>query len=85
MLSLYRIFAENERFEGLFNGRDSGFEQGGLEGQIGPPLPDVDAAMEAEHLRECDVDAGFTTGNYGITTTSKIASRVLCCFFVKNV
>ena len=45
---------------------------GGLEGKIGTPQPRVEEAMEAEHTRRSDSQVSFTTGNYGVTTTSEI-------------
>jgi hypothetical protein len=43
---------------------------GGLEAKIGPPSPVVMTAMEDEHTRSSDSHDQFTTGNYGVTTTS---------------
>jgi ankyrin repeat protein len=45
---------------------------GGLEGVIGPPSPKVREAMRAEHVHCGDSSVPFTTGNYGIHTTSTI-------------
>ena len=39
---------------------------------VGGPNPEVEEGMAAEHLNGPDADAEFTTGNYGVTTTSKI-------------
>ena len=51
----------------------------GLEGMVGVPSPgsvhDVLEAMEAEHTRGAEAIEPFSTGNYGITTTSKLEWR----------
>ncbi|KAL1523174.1 hypothetical protein AB1Y20_018129 [Prymnesium parvum] len=51
-----------------FGGLDVFFS--GLEGRIGPPNPDLRAAMAREHCDAADALEPFTTSNYGITTTS---------------
>lgn len=53
-----------------YGGLDDFF--GGLEKRIGAPSPKVLETMEDEHTRRVDADTTFTTGNYGIETTSKI-------------
>ena len=50
---------------------------GGLEGKIGSPQPRVREAMEAEHTRRADSLERFTTGNYGVTTTSEIEFAIV--------
>ena len=63
-----------EKFSGLvelsFGGLDRFFR--GLEGLIGPPSPRVHEEMADEHCDRGDSDQEFTTGNYGITTTSRL-------------
>ena len=44
----------------------------GLDGVVGPPMPNLYQAMAAEHCDAHDSDEKFTTNNYGITTTSRI-------------
>eukprot|EP00446_Apocalathium_sp_SHHI-4_P080471 CAMPEP_0177501068 /NCGR_PEP_ID=MMETSP0369-20130122/37012_1 /TAXON_ID=447022 ORGANISM="Scrippsiella hangoei-like, Strain SHHI-4" /NCGR_SAMPLE_ID=MMETSP0369 /ASSEMBLY_ACC=CAM_ASM_000364 /LENGTH=401 /DNA_ID=CAMNT_0018978519 /DNA_START=30 /DNA_END=1232 /DNA_ORIENTATION=- len=44
---------------------------GGLESQVGSPSPNFIAAMHQEHCEATDSDKDFTTGNYGVTTTSR--------------
>ena len=44
----------------------------GLEGKIGSPNPNIFQAMEREHTASDDSTDKFTTGNYGVTTTSEI-------------
>jgi len=44
---------------------------GGLEGVVGGPNPKIREGMAAEHLSGSESDKCFTTGNYGVLTTSK--------------
>jgi len=44
----------------------------GLEVRIGSPSPRVLEQMADEHCNEVDSEIPWTTGNYGITTTSKL-------------
>ena len=39
--------------------------------RIGPPKADILSAMVHEHCNEVDSELPWTTGNYGINTTSK--------------
>lgn len=43
---------------------------GGLEKKVGPPNADVMAEMADEHTKKVDSNVEFTTGNYGLKTTS---------------
>jgi len=43
---------------------------GGLEGRIGEPQAAVMETMRAEHQKRTESTVAFTTGNYGVTTTS---------------
>ena len=45
---------------------------GGLEGLVGSPSPKVKEMMMEEHTARADSQVEFTTGNYGICTTSSI-------------
>ena len=45
---------------------------GGLEGRIGEPQAAVFETMRSEHQKRVDSLAEFTTGNYGVTTTSAL-------------
>ena len=65
---------QESKFAGAIELSYSGLDQfyNGLEGQIGAPRPNVLEAMEADHLRGCDCDDEFTTGNYGVTSTSRV-------------
>ena len=44
---------------------------GGLEGVVGGPSQKIREGMAAEHVSGSESDKGFTTGNYGVLTTSK--------------
>ena len=48
---------------------------GGLEGLVGAPRNNMLDAMVADHTKRADSRLPFTTGNYGITTTSNIEWR----------
>jgi hypothetical protein len=48
---------------------------GGLEGLVGAPRNNVLDAMVGDHTKRADSKLPFTTGNYGITTTSDIEWR----------
>ena len=48
---------------------------GGLERVVGAPNPKIREAMEAEHLDRKDSTQEFTTGNYGVVTTSAAEYR----------
>jgi hypothetical protein len=50
----------------------SGHVQGGLEGLIGAPSPQSEAAVEEEHTRGADAHNRFFTPNYRINTTPLI-------------
>lgn len=45
---------------------------GGLAAKIGEPHPDVGEEMRKEHCERPDSNELFTTGNFGVTTTSAI-------------
>ena len=48
---------------------------GGLEAKIGAPSPNVQLAMEEEHVAASDSHDEFTTSNYEVTTTPEIEWR----------
>lgn len=60
------------KFAGAIEMSYSGLDTfyGGLEGRIGEPQAAVFETMRAEHHKRTDSMAEFTTGNYGVTTTS---------------
>ena len=51
-----------------YSGLDTFFA--GLEGVVGAPDPNLREAMENEHTQGHESTKEFTTGNYGVTTTS---------------
>lgn len=63
-------FAEGARFELKYSGLSDFF--GGLEKRIGAPDPNVEEAVEKEHVDAADSQIEFTTSNYKVTTTPKI-------------
>jgi hypothetical protein len=65
---LHEKFASADNFKLSYGGLSTFF--GGLEAKIGPPDPNVYAAMSAEHTERDDSREPFTTTNYGMTTTS---------------
>ncbi|CAK0788615.1 unnamed protein product, partial [Prorocentrum cordatum] len=62
-------FAQDAKFTMAFGGLNVFY--GGLEALIGSPSARVLEAMVHEHCEEKDSSKEFTTGNYGVTTTSK--------------
>ena len=62
-----------DKFKGAielsYGGLDKFF--GGLGEVVGPPDPNVDDAMDAEHLEGSESKQPFETGNYGVMTTSE--------------
>ena len=63
-------FLEEAAFTMSFGGMDSFF--GGLEGLVGPPLPQLHEAMRREHCMSADSHLQFRSLNYGVQTTSNI-------------
>ena len=61
------------KFEGAIGMEYKGLEVyfGGLEGLVGGPSQKILEGMAAEHLSGSESDKDFTTGNYGVCTTSK--------------
>ena len=55
--------------EMAFGQQDEFFK--GLEGLIGPPNPDLVKGIRGEHCERTDSREPFSTGNYGIETTSR--------------
>ena len=53
-----------------FSGLDAFFD--GLEQRVGVPRANVRDAMQKEHTAELDAHCEFTTGNYGVCTTSAL-------------
>ena len=45
---------------------------GGLEAIVGSPNPKVEESMDNEHKEQSDSGREFTTGNYGVCTTSAV-------------
>ena len=66
--ALSKKFSETT-FTLTFGGLDT--FSAGLEGQIGPPNPNLHAAMAREHCESVDSSTQFTTSNYGMHTTSE--------------
>ena len=64
-----KFVEEGDTFRLAYGGIDTFFN--GLEGLIGPPSPQLSEAMAREHCASVDSVAQFTTGNYGVTTTSE--------------
>ena len=60
------------KFAGAIEMSYAGLEtfSSGLQGRIGEPQAAVFETMRQEHRKRADSSAEFTTGNYGITTTS---------------
>ena len=49
----------------------------GLEILVGPASPNLQTAMRMEHCSSADSQDPFTTGNYGIRTTSEVEWHVV--------
>ena len=60
-----------------YGGLDKFF--GGLGEVVGPPDPNVDEAMDAEHLEGSESKQMFETGNYGVMTTSETEWLFVTC------
>ena len=63
-------FLDESAFTLAYGGMDTFF--GGLEKLLGPPSPQLEQAMKREHCASADSKEFFTSGNYGVTTTSQI-------------
>ena len=70
-----------DKFKGAielsYGGLDKFF--GGLGEVVGPPDPNVDEAMDAEHLEGSESKQPFETGNYGVITTSETEWLFVTC------
>ena len=71
--ALREKFTSGATFELKYCGLDTFYS--GLEGRIGAPDPQVDAAIMREHLASADSHDEFTTWNYGVTTKPSIEYR----------
>eukprot|EP00966_Prymnesium_polylepis_P239099 5530144-Prymnesium_polylepis.1 len=74
-LELSNKFAEST-FTLSYGGLDTFYE--GLEGRIGAPNPNLQEAMEREHILSKDSQAPFKTPNYGVSTTSEVEWHYVC-------
>lgn len=63
----------NGKFEGAIDMEYKGLNAyfGGLEGVVGGPSQKILEGMRADHVSASESDEFFTTGNYGVRTTSK--------------
>ena len=62
-----------DKFKGAIQMSYGGLDKffGGLGEVVGQPDPNVDEAMDAEHLEGSESKQPFETGNYGVMTTSE--------------
>ncbi len=67
---LHNRFAQDDA--GLLSYSDLSTFFHGLEKQVGPPDPNVQSTMCAEHTEKDDAFKEFKTDNYGVTTTSAV-------------
>ena len=65
-----KFVSEDSAFVMNLGGLNTYFK--GLEGLIGPPSPNFDDALRAEHCVAVDSNVKFITSNYSVTTTSHV-------------